>query len=93
MLTLDHEEFAVDILENFELSEEADFTSFESRVTHYNSSCQEILEKHAPLLQKVIKDVPSAPWFDSEYKMARVERRKAEKQWKKSNTLHGYGHF
>ena len=81
---MDHEEFAVDILENFELSEEADFTSFESRVIHYNSSCQEILEKHAPLLQKVIKDVPSAPWFDSEYKMARVERRKAEKQWKKS---------
>ena len=80
---MDHENFAVDVLEAFDTKDGEEFASFENRLEHYNSSCQEILEKHAPLLQKVIKDIPSAPWFDSEYKMARIERRKAEKLWKK----------
>ena len=81
---MDQEAFAVDILDGFATNEKTSCSSFEDRVINYNNCCHAILEKHAPLLQKVIKDVPSALWFDSEYKLARAERRRAEKKWLKS---------
>ena len=42
------------------------------------------LDKHAPLVSKVISYVPHAPWFDSEYKNQRKLRRKAERKKDKS---------
>jgi len=54
-------------------------------VTQFDNGCQHILNSHAPEYSKTIKDIPTAPWFDGEYKVARAERRKAEKAWKKSS--------
>ena len=53
-------------------------------VESYNSACTTVIDRHAPLLEKSIRDLTSAKWFDSEYKSARIERRRAEKKWRKS---------
>ena len=58
--------------------------SFSDCITFFNSSCTTVLNNHAPEMTKVIRDIPTAPWFDSEYKNARRERRKAEQKWRKS---------
>ena len=46
-----------------------------------------ILNKHAPLINKKISIVKSAPWFDKEYRTLRSKRRKAEKTWRKSRNI------
>jgi len=80
---IDKDRFSFDLLDK--LARNKSFSTFEEHLDHYNATCSEVLDIHAPLLEKVIKDVPSAPWFDSEYKAARVARRKAEKVWLKSH--------
>ena len=40
---------------------------FRTAVSHYNSALTKVLDLHAPLITKTIKDVPRAPWFDREY--------------------------
>jgi hypothetical protein len=57
---------------------------FSEMITLYDGECLQVLDSHAPLLHKQIKDRPSAPWFDGEYKVLRIKRRKAEKQFIKS---------
>ena len=59
---------------------------FSEVIQTYNENVSDILQKHAPELSKVIKDVPDSKWFDSEYKAARSRRRKAEKIWKKTQS-------
>ncbi|KAL5250256.1 hypothetical protein ACHWQZ_G016105 [Mnemiopsis leidyi] len=80
---IDKDRFSFDLLDK--LARNKSFSTFEEHLDHYNATCSEVLDIHAPLLEKVIKDVPSAPWFDSEYKAARVARRKAEKVWLRSH--------
>ena len=43
----------------------------------------ERVDLEAPLENRSIKVVPSAPWFDGEYKTARRRRRKAEKAYRR----------
>ena len=53
-------------------------------VLAYDTLMRELTDKYAPLKTKLTKIVPSAPWFDSEYKELRKSRRKAEKKYRKS---------
>ena len=62
-----------------------DADSFAEKMDTFEQSCNNVIEYHAPLITKTIKDRRSAPWFDGEYKALRVQRRKAERCWKKSN--------
>ena len=62
-------------------------SSFGEKVKLYNSTVRDMVNDYAPLLTKTIKVVPNAPWFDSEYKNARRERRKAEKKFKRTKSL------
>ena len=66
-----------------EVEKDSPFT-FHQLIDHYNSICSETLDKHAPEFSKSIREVPTAPWFDSEYRNARRERRKAEQLAKRS---------
>ena len=50
----------------------------------YNSTLKVILDKHAPLITRSIKERPPVPWFNEEIKMAKRERRKAEKKMEKN---------
>jgi hypothetical protein len=69
------------------------FPSFQEAITHFNTECSSVLQLHAPLLSKTIRDIPTAQWFDSEYKAARARRRKAEKTWNKTQTCEDYESF
>ena len=51
----------------------------------FNEGCQKVLNTHAPVIKKTIRELETAPWFDSEYKQLRIRRRKAEKKWRKSS--------
>ena len=64
-----------------------DISSFGEKVNVYNSTVKDMVNDYAPLLTKTIKVVPNAPWFDSEYKIARRARRKAEKKFKRTKSL------
>ena len=66
--------------------ERKDQNSFEELVTQYNEKCLSVIDDHAPQLSKTIYDIPSAPWFDGEYKILRAQRRSAEKKWIKSGS-------
>ena len=83
--SIDKSEFAVHLHEFAENQRLSPATgSFEDRLSEYNEVTNSILDNHAPLLEKWVKEVPTAPWFNSEYQAARAKRRKAEKVWRKS---------
>ena len=68
--------------------------SFKDCIEAYNQACAKTLDDHAPEYMKMINDLPTAPWFDSEYKNMRRERRKAEKKAKKpGSTTTDYKNF
>ena len=69
------------------------FPSFQEAITHFNTGCSSVLQSHAPLLSKTIRDIPTAQWFDSEYKAVRARRRKAEKTWNKTQACEDYETF
>ena len=62
-------------------------SAFGDRILDFNNILREMLQDYAPLQNKTIKVVPSAPWFDTEYKELRKRRRKAEKQFKRSKSV------
>ena len=51
----------------------------------YNTALTRVVDKHAPLMTKIITVVPDAHWFDAEYANLRKLRRKAEKKYRKSH--------
>ena len=53
-------------------------------VTNYNKVMLSIIDKHAPVRSKMVKVVPRAPWFDTEYATLRRHRRKAEKKYRRT---------
>ena len=57
--------------------------SFGGNVTNYNEVL--VLDDHPPLKSRVVKIVPNTPCFDLQYEKLRRLRRKAEKQYKRSN--------
>ena len=69
------------------LSEQLDYykdAPFATRSVLFNHSLSDLLNLHAPLKKKVIKDVPGCSWFNREYVLLRRQRRKAEKVAAKS---------
>ena len=59
-------------------------SSFSEAISSFNFCCNLLIDSHAPLLSKTIRNCPSSPWFDGEYKRLRTLRRHAEKKWLKS---------
>ena len=64
-----------------------DQESFGDNVCRYTGLMKDLMNELAPERTKTIKVVPNAPWFDYDYKKLRVERRKAEKVFKKSKLV------
>ena len=48
----------------------------------YNKSLADVLDKHAPMRQKVINARPLVPGFNEKIKLARHKKRKAEQKWR-----------
>ena len=83
----DHEKFLSDVKERFEtLKHTLSTSTMCESVTTYNSILSELFKEHNPSRSKQIKIVPNAPWFDSEYKELRKQRRKAEKRYRKTKS-------
>lgn len=53
-------------------------------VQFYNSTLQELLDKHAPLKTKTVTLHPTTPWYTEEVRVAKREKRRAEKVWRKT---------
>ena len=56
----------------------------EDLVKYYNGTLKVVLDKHAPLITRSVKERPRVPWFNEEIKMAKRERRKVEKRWRRT---------
>ena len=56
--------------------------TFEETLSTLSSDTATLLDDLAPLREKTVSVVETAPWFDSEYRDKRKERRRAEKKWK-----------
>ncbi len=59
-------------------------TNFDEALDLYNTILEKLLDKHAPVKQRVIVDHPSQPWINEAILSAKRERRKAERRWRKS---------
>ena len=81
--TADHNQISSDfadaVCENVLLS-----SDFYTSVYTFFNTITGILDQHAPVVHKTITVVPTAPWFDREYKDQRKLRRKLEKKWLKT---------
>ena len=64
---IDDESFKSDLVNNLASDLLFQQTEFGSTITMYNNAAQGVLDNHAPLITKVVKIVPRAPWFDNEY--------------------------
>ena len=61
----------------------------EQFVEVYNNDMRKLLDKHAPLQTKEIVLRPNAPWYSDDLRVAKRERRKAERVWRRTNlTIH-----
>ena len=53
----------------------------------YNKSLAKIIDKHSPMRKKVINTRPLLPWFNEKIKLARREKRKAERKWRHTRCI------
>lgn len=53
-------------------------------VESYDSGLTELVDKHAPLQQKLITPRPHAPWYTDEIRQAKQERRRKERKWRQT---------
>ena len=70
--TIDIEKFMKEVKEKICITE----TDFGDNMRRYNTVMGELVDMEAPLKNRSIKEVPSAPWFDGEYRELRKQRRK-----------------
>ena len=61
--------------------------TFKRTLSFLHTETSTILDDLAPLQEKTVSVVDTAPWFDSEYREKRKERRRAEKKWKKEKDI------
>ena len=53
-------------------------------VNCYNNILKGILNRHAPVKERVVVLCPHAPWYNEDIERAKQERRQAERRWVKS---------
>ena len=53
-------------------------------VEYYNCRLLKAIDEHAPVKTRLVNQRPAAPWYTIDIKLAKQERRRAERKWKKS---------
>ena len=53
-------------------------------VALFDNTLRSLLDRHAPVKHKNITSRPCAPWMNYEIKLAKRQRRKAERKWRAS---------
>ena len=68
----------------------------ESRLTklldRFNSTC-EVLDKHAPFITRSAPDRKPTPWSSYQIKSAKVEKRRAERKWRRTRSQDDLNHY
>ena len=77
---IEMESFMEEVKERILITEQ----DFGKNMRRYNETIGQLVDMKAPLQNRSITVVPSAPWFDNEYKELRAQRRKAEKKFNKT---------
>ena len=61
-------------------------SDFKSNYTLYDSQTRTVVDNHAPVVTRTIKNNNDPLWMDAEFKENRATRRKMGKSWKKDRT-------
>lgn len=81
--------FRSDIMNSILLSDSNSSSSLDELVRQYETTLTSVLNDHAPVKKKVITLRPTAPWFNREIQVQKVERRRLERKWRKTKlTVH-----
>ena len=78
-------------IETFKVDVESSFLSSTDQMNAelLNSKLSDVFDRHAPLKTKSVIERPFSQWYNLEIKEAKTEKRKKERQWKKTNlTVH-----
>ena len=81
---IDKEKLRVDLLVS-ELCQNTPDT-LDELANSYNTTLAQALDRQAPLRTKVTRSRPLVPWFNVEIKAARREKRKAERNWRRTGS-------
>ena len=52
----------------------------------YNNTLSDLLDRHAPLKNRIVTSRTMVPWYNEEIKLAKKERRRAERKWRITKT-------
>ena len=52
----------------------------------YNTTLAELLDRYAPLKTKTVTVRPQVPWYSDEIRVAKRERKRAERRWRSTGT-------
>ena len=58
--------------------------TLDEKITVFNNTITEIMDKHAPLLKRTIVLRPNTQWYTKDIRNAKKRQRRAEKQWRKT---------
>ena len=65
----------------------ADCNNFYSSLQLFNTTFANTVDRHAPIITKVIPDNNRPPWMDNEFLDARRTRRRIYKLWKRTRSV------
>ena len=70
-----------------------EYSDLNELTSSYNSTLTSLLDKHAPMKEKVVVCRQRLAWFNSEIKCAIRTRRKAERKWRKTKSQQDFRAF
>jgi len=50
-------------------------------VSNYNTCLKDVIDQHAPMIERTIHLRPNSPWYNDELRCMKCERRKLERKW------------
>ena len=68
-------------------------TQLDSLVSCYNNTLSSVLDRHVPLKRRIVTSRAMVPWYDEEIKLAKKERRKAERKWRTTKKTADFNKF
>ena len=60
------------------------YVSLEELASYYDSELRKILDKHAPVISKLVVNRPKVTWFNNDLLRLKQRKRKCERKWQKS---------
>ena len=86
---INNTQLLMDILDCLEIQPE----HLDDQVDQYNTKLCEVLDKHAPVIEKRIRNSHHQPWFNDKIKSEIVLRRKKERTWLQDQSQYSWNTF